>query len=543
MRTGPYRFALHRLVPLACFMLLAASAFGYEQSDAVRRRFPDPQVSFPTPGFENGKSGFTSQDEMMHFVTNLAKRYRTVQLRIIGRSQEGRAIPLLLLSGARIASPVDAVRLGRPVVWLQGLQHGDEPAGGEAMLAVAQALAAGELRELLDRLTVVIVPRVNPDGAAKGVHRTARGIDINRDYIKFDLPETIALRRASNEYQPQLFVDAHEYTVGKRWLEKFGGLPVPDLTLLYGTNPNIPAALAKLAEDPFRTAIERALDKEGYRHDLYFTTSDSIADKSVVMGGTAPDISRNAYSLGNALSFLLESRGVGIGREGFLRRVHSHYIAIAALLRTAALNSDRLQRTVAEARASSANERDPIVVTSRSKIENVKFPLIDPATGEDRYADVVYENALNPAPVLTRVRPNGYLIPAAYAELARKLMLNGVQVRQLLESATLDVESYEVTDKTVYTDVMEGHLRTQVRTDVQRRIVQFPSGSLFVPLMQPNGDLAALALEPESPSSFVSFGLLPVERKGAATDVPTEVPVYRLMHGAPLATVVWEGAQ
>jgi len=53
------------------------------------------------------------------------------------------------------------LRLHRPVVWLQGLQHGDEPAGGEAMLAIAERLAVGDLAPLLDRITVLIVPRAH----------------------------------------------------------------------------------------------------------------------------------------------------------------------------------------------------------------------------------------------------------------------------------------------------------------------------------------------------------------------------------------------
>ena len=52
------------------------------------------------------------------------------------------------------------------MIWLIGQQHGNEPAGGEAMLALAAALSSGELEPLLGRISVVIVPRGNPDGAA-----------------------------------------------------------------------------------------------------------------------------------------------------------------------------------------------------------------------------------------------------------------------------------------------------------------------------------------------------------------------------------------
>ena len=127
------------------------------------------------------------------------------------------------------------LRLNRPVVWLQGLQQGDEPAGGEAMLAIAERLAAGDLAQLLDRITVLIVPRANPDGAARFTRRTANGIDINRDHVKFDLPETAVVHRAMNAYQPQVVVDCHEFSVYNRWLQKWGVINAYDMTLIYAS--------------------------------------------------------------------------------------------------------------------------------------------------------------------------------------------------------------------------------------------------------------------------------------------------------------------
>jgi hypothetical protein len=35
-----------------------------------------------------------------------------------------------------------------------------------------------------------------------------------------DLPETIALHRTLNEFQPEVIVDAHEFSVATRWIQK-----------------------------------------------------------------------------------------------------------------------------------------------------------------------------------------------------------------------------------------------------------------------------------------------------------------------------------
>jgi len=45
------------------------------------------------------------------------------------------------------------------------------------------------------------------------------------------------------------------------------------------------------------------------------------------MGGVQPDTGRNVSALHQAVSLLLEVRGVGLGRAHFARRVHTQVLA------------------------------------------------------------------------------------------------------------------------------------------------------------------------------------------------------------------------
>jgi hypothetical protein len=67
---------------------------------------------------------------------------------------------------------------------------------------VSLTTAGGELAALLDRVTVVVVPRANPDGAAAFRRDTANGLDVNRDHLLQSTPEGRALGRVFVEYQP-----------------------------------------------------------------------------------------------------------------------------------------------------------------------------------------------------------------------------------------------------------------------------------------------------------------------------------------------------
>src|SRR5438093_1084095 len=82
-----------------------------------------------------------------------------------------------------------------------------------AMLAVASALSSGELAPLLGKISVIIVPRGNPDGAAADRRVLAGGADPNRDHLLLSQPETRALHRAMRVLPPDVVFDHHEFSV------------------------------------------------------------------------------------------------------------------------------------------------------------------------------------------------------------------------------------------------------------------------------------------------------------------------------------------
>lgn len=514
----------------------------YRQSAEVRQRYPDPQVAYDTPGFAPGRTDFTSHEEMLAYVEDLARRSDVARVRQVGTSQEGRAMPALILSSERVQTGTQARRLGRPVVVLAGLQHGNEPAGGEAMLVLAKELVAGSLRPLLDKLTVVIIPHSNPDGAYYFRRSPYSTVDINRDHVKLDLPETRALHRVVNEFEPHVFVDAHEFSVATRWIEKFGAIQSYDLMVQYATNPNVHPALTALADSRFLGGFREATGRAGYTHFWYYTTSYNLKSQLVSMGGTTPDIGRNFGGLQNAVSFLIESRGVGIGREGFGRRVHSHVVSIGSLLNTAADNARELMDTVAAARADTIRRgRDPqpgdtVAVRLKSPVIRQKLEMLDPASGALKTIEVDWSDSLNASADIARQRPWAYVMPPVFHDVAERLMLSGVEVRRLDKAVELDVETFQVTDRRASSTFVEGRITHQVTTELAPKKIRFPAGSYVFPMAQPNAGVIAVALEPESPGSFVSYGMIPVDKKGSPATIaaPSEIPVYRLMRPVEL---------
>ena len=118
----------------------------YEETPAVAARFPDPPSPLTTPGFKAKRVDFTSQPEIAKFLDELAKRTSDMRVLVAGRSIEDRPIPLVVLARPPAASGAALAANGKPTVLVIAQQHGNEPAGGEAALVLAQQLA-GERRD------------------------------------------------------------------------------------------------------------------------------------------------------------------------------------------------------------------------------------------------------------------------------------------------------------------------------------------------------------------------------------------------------------
>jgi murein tripeptide amidase MpaA len=102
---------------------------------------------------------------------------------------------------------------GKKRVWIIAQQHPGEAMAGWFVEGLVLALAAGRPmgKRLLERASVSIVPRMNPDGAAIGNHRTTpAGVDLNRVWGAESPPvEVLAVRRAMLQSGADLFIDVH----------------------------------------------------------------------------------------------------------------------------------------------------------------------------------------------------------------------------------------------------------------------------------------------------------------------------------------------
>ncbi|HSQ71031.1 MAG TPA: M14 family metallocarboxypeptidase [Rubrivivax sp.] len=490
-----------------CTVAAAAGAAPEPGTAAVAARFAAPATRYDTPGLQPGRSSYTSNDEMRAALHALAAGPQGPRLLAAGRSQLGVAIEALHYTRGA----------GRPAVLLVGQQHGDEPAGAEALLAVARLLTAPEWAPLLDRIDVVVLPRANPDGAALGLRWGQHGLDINRDHLLLRSPEAQALALLVRAYRPLVVVDAHEYPVLGSYRERFNAVQRSDLLFQYATVANLPAELSRVSETVFRQPLWQALAGEGLRVDWYHTSSSIPGDRRLAMGDVQPGTMRNAQGLMNAVGILLESRGVGIGRAHLDRRVHSHVVAVRSLLHSAAAQAGALQALQRYLDAQVAGDacRGEIDVLVAQTPTRRDMLMLDPVTGADKPVAVHWESSLEPMSLIRRARPCGYWLAAEAHDAVQRLRALGVVVRQVTAAGELLAETWREISRT---SVVRPDARGGVDDGLGQRVVQvrteavslpIPAGSWWVPLDQPLANLVVAALEPDTPGSWFAQRVLP----------------------------------
>ncbi len=488
--------------------------------EAVAARFPDPSVRYETPGLAEGRRAFTTNAELTQWLRDLAAAQHgatRMQMLDLGLSQRGTPIHALVLTRAAGTDAMALEASRRPTVLLIGQQHGDEPAGSEALLVVARELAQGLLEPMLDRINVIIVPRANPDGADAGTRVTASGADMNRDHLLLQTPEAQALARLVRNYRPMAIIDAHEYTVAGRFLEKFHAIQRYDVLLQHATTANLPEFMTKAALEWYRTPMVKALGAESLTQEWYYTTSTRPDDLRISMGGTQPDTGRNVNGLKNAVSMLLETRGVGIGRTHIQRRVHSHVTAITSVLRSTVERANDLEQVRSyEARDISAQAcRGDIVVEAGPTPTQRELVMLDPDTGADRTLRVDWNSSLELVTLKKRPRPCGYWLAGGASEAVERLKLLGLQVMRVAEPGSILADTYQETGRTtaqrqdVRGTVAGGQGIVRVQVTPTRSAIDVPAESYYVPLNQPLANLAVAALEPDTQNSYFANRLIP----------------------------------
>ena len=486
------------------------------------------------------RSNFTETSthaDVMAFIDSLRAVSPTLHVTTLGRSTHGKDIPMLVLSRPAVRTAAEAKRTGRPIVYLQGNIHGGEVEGKEAILSLLRDLSRDEVTNVLDSLVIVAVPIYNIDGNdAMGPQERTRGaqqgppligqrpngqsLDLNRDYIKAEAPETRAALAMIREWDPHVFVDLHTTN---------GSYHGYRLTYAPSLNP------AAIFTGPFTndTVLPtlRNLLRGRHRIDVFpygnFDSQDSVQNGWKTYDHR-PRFGTNYYGLRGRVSILSEA----YSHDPFATRVSSTYAFVRELLGLIAANRESFLDITREADnrttgfASAPNASPPIAIRARL----TRTPHVEEMLVEDlvRTGDSVrYEAGLRPGirrnpararrvpvydtfePALSQTIPAAWLIPAAQASLLEPLRRNGIFVDEVTQPVTLRVSRFTIDSVNRATRPFQGHQEVLLAGRWSASdTMTVPAGAFVVRAGQPLAVLALYMLEPMSDDGLVTWNFL-----------------------------------
>ena len=120
----------------------------------------------------------------------------------VGESIEGRDLKLI------------SIGTGKTHVLLWSQMHGNEPTATQSIFDIFNFLSSDEFgnekQKVLNNLTLHFLPMLNPDGAERYQRRNALGVDINRDALRLQSPESKTLKRVRDSLNADFGFNLHD---------------------------------------------------------------------------------------------------------------------------------------------------------------------------------------------------------------------------------------------------------------------------------------------------------------------------------------------
>jgi murein tripeptide amidase MpaA len=470
-------------------------------------------------------------EETIAYSRRLADASPLIRFKSFGQSGEGRALPLLIAASGNTFTPEAARKADKAIIMIQACIHAGESDGKDAGFALLRDIAITKTRPgLLDHVVILFIPIYNTDGherfgpfnrinqngpAEMGWRANTANLNLNRDYMKADAPETRAWLKLWTEWNPDLLIDCH-VTDGADFQY--------NITYIYEHHEHAPAPVLGWMRDAFDQRIFPATESTGNLLAQYMTFRDNRDLTKGIDGFVMPPRFSTGYTtIRNRPGITIETHML----KDYRNRVRGTYDLLRFTLEEVNRNPEKLLRAVAEAdeqtinagRSYDAARRYPLQIQLTDKARSVHFKGVESRTEQSDVSGQLrvvfgtkplemtipfYDESKVGAAVAP---PLYYIVPPQWKSVIEVMAAHGLRLQRLTSPATIEVESYRFANVKFAPAPFEGRIvPNNLTKEVVRERRTYPAGSIVVPVAQPAGNVAVHLLEPDGPDSFIAWG-------------------------------------
>lgn len=482
----------------------------------------DPSNPWVTPSELTGLTETPSYIETMAWIEKLTGNSPYMIMKSIGKSEQGRAIQMVLVSKDQDFTAEELAKSKKPLILFQAGIHAGEIDGKDAGMMLLRDISVGEKLDLLDEANLLFIPILNVDGHERkgefsrvnqrgpkimGWRSNAVNLNLNRDYTKLETEGIKAIAKVIKEYDPDLYIDIHvtdgadyQYDVTYGFVETGG------------YSPEISSWLAT----KFKPEVDQALKDQGHiPGPLLFAANGEDFTEGNIAFSFSPRFSHTYGDIRHLPAILIENHSL----KPYKQRVLGTYVFLEQMIKSVGNHYAELRSAIESDRSQS---KESIVVKygfRDTPADSVEFlgikseKVLSEITGNEYVAwkgeavTQLVPSIFMDKPVTTVSVPKAYYVPVEWKEVIQKMKEHGIEMEILKEEVELNLEFSTINDFKMVSQPYEGLMRIQsFDLDKNYRKVTLQPGSVKVSTSQALGELAVILLEPESVDSFFQWG-------------------------------------
>ena len=404
-------------------------------------------------------------------------------------------------------------------------QHGNEPAGKDALLFLIKKIASNP--ELLpDDVELWVLPMVNPDGAEADKRRNANDADLNRDHQLLEQPEIQILHSVFRSIMPHVAIDCHEFSRDSRGYEEKGWSEWP--LIMMGTANN-PLYDPEIVNRGLRWCdqVESFMISKGHNYSRYYL-GGVPPDDELRYSSPEVDDARNGFGAYGGLSFIIES---GVKRNNdnpgadLGERVDAYIDLLERFIYDDSYREEDM-KVIKQVRNSALPEFIPVNYfwgNVGPKYKEVK--VIEKESGEIKFIKTA--NFMQDMVIKKSVpTPLGYAIEEKYAAQFESLLRRHAIPFRIMEKPELlfAEASRFIKFENEEDEIYSRYSGRQIIKKDTTLMKDFNTGSIYIDLDKTTGKRAVLLLEPN-----MLYGIYQSQTYRNLIDDQQILPVWRIL--------------
>jgi hypothetical protein len=472
-------------------------------------------------------------DDVIAFVHAIQAIDPGVRVETFATTNEGRALPLVIVGPAGVVDPRSARATGLPIVFIMANIHAGEVEGKEAAQMLLRDLVSSH-RKLREKVIVLIAPIYNADGNEKistshrtsqvgpmngvGVRENGQGLDLNRDYMKLESPEARGLiHNVIDRWDPLLSVDLHTTN---------GSYHGYQLTYAPMLTPNADDDLIDFERETLLPEIRTQMKKRHGKETYYYGNFEDQLQpqKGWFTFDNRPRFGNNYMGLRNRFVILSEAYSY----IDFRARVEVTHQFVHEILNAVEQHATKMKRMAAR-----ADERirrgklkklgvrfeikpwreDVPILWERTEAAEPGKGVVNPETGSGPpivRSGVIVPMKMTDYGIFAATErsdvPYAFVIDARAKHVAENLRTHGIVVEHLNAPATLRVDQFVIAETKHADREFQKHHELTLTGKWKSRDVSFDAGTYVVRMDQPLARLAFYLLDPRSDDGLFEWG-------------------------------------